>query len=151
MNNSRNKAEVILGVDTHLDTHVGVSLNAQGHQQGCLIVTTNIRGYERLLTWANSFGCLEKASVEGTGTYGAGLANVLRKHGIEVFEVNRPDLTKRRLQGKSDPTDAESAARSVLSGSATAIAKTQSGAAEMTRVVSVSRRCAVKAKTQTMS
>uniref|UniRef100_UPI003BA2E569 IS110 family transposase n=1 Tax=Aeromonas veronii TaxID=654 RepID=UPI003BA2E569 len=85
------------------------------------------------------------AGIEGTGTYGAGLASVLRKHGIEVFEV------KRRLQGKSDPTDAESAARSVLSGSANAIAKTQSGAAEMMRVVSVARRSAVKAKTQAMN
>lgn len=52
---------------------------------------------------------------------------------------------------KSDPTDAESAARSVLSGSATAIAKTQSGAVEMMRVVSVARRSAVKAKTQAMN
>lgn len=107
MNNSRNKAEVILGVDTHLDTHVGVLLNAQGHLLGCLMVTTNISGYERLVTWANSFGCLKRAGVEGTGTYGTGLASVLRKHGIEVFEVNRPDRSKRRLQGKSDPTDAE--------------------------------------------
>lgn len=80
MNNSRNKAEVILGVDTHLDTHVGVLLNAQGHQLGCLMVTTNISGYERLVTWANSFGCLTRAGVEGIGTYGAGLASVLRKH-----------------------------------------------------------------------
>ncbi|MFM5372201.1 transposase [Aeromonas veronii] len=94
MNNSRNKAEVILGVDTHLDTHVGVLLNAQGHQLGCLMVTTNISGYERLVTWANSFGCLKRAGVEGTGTYGAGLACVLRKHGVEVFEVNRPDRSK---------------------------------------------------------
>ncbi|ELB2793994.1 hypothetical protein [Aeromonas dhakensis] len=50
MNNSRNKAEVILGVDTHLDTHVGVLLNAQGYLLGCLMVTINISGYERLVT-----------------------------------------------------------------------------------------------------
>lgn len=151
MNNSRNKAEVILGVDTHLDTHVGALLNSQGHLLGCLTVTTNSNGYDRLVVWANSFGRLKRAGVEGTGTYGAGLASVLREHGVEVFEVNRPDRSKRRLQGKSDPTDAESAARAVLSGSATAIAKTQSGAAEMMRVVSVARRSAVKAKTQAMN
>ncbi|MCF5897519.1 transposase [Aeromonas veronii] len=151
MNNSRNKAEVILGVDTHLDTDVGVLLNVQAHQLGCLMVTTNISGYERFVTWANSFGCLKRAGVEGTGTYGAGLASVLRKHGIEVFDVNRPDRSKRRLQGTSGPTDAESAERAVLSGSATAIAKTQLGAAEMMRVVSVARRSAVKAKTQAMN
>jgi transposase len=89
---------------------------------------------------------LKRAGVEGTGTYGAGLARVLRDHGIEVLEVNRPNRSKRRLQWKSDPTDAESAARSVLSGNATAIAKTQSGVAEAMRVVSVARRSAVRAK-----
>lgn len=103
------------------------------------------------MTWAHYSGCLKRAGVEGIGTYGAGLTSVLREHGIEVFEVNRPDCSKRRLQGKSAPTDAESTARSVLSGSATAIAKTQSGAAEMMRVVSVARRRAVKAKTQAMN
>lgn len=151
MNNSRNKAEVILGIDIHLNTYAGVLLNSQGHLLGCLMATTNISGYERLVTWVNSFWFLKRIGVEGTGTYGAGLASVLREHGVEVFEVNRPDRSKRRLQGKSDPTDAESAARAVLSGSATAIAKTQSGAAEMMRVVSVARRSAVKAKTQAMN
>ncbi|WP_208620283.1 IS110 family transposase [Vibrio mimicus] len=151
MNNSRNKAEVILGVDTHLDIHVGALLNSQGHLLGCLMVTTNISEYERLVTWANSFGCLKRAGVDGTGTYGASLTSVLRKHGVEVFDVNRPDRSKRRSQWKSDPTDAESAARAVLSGSVTAIAKTQSGAAEMMRVVSVARRSTVKAKTQAMN
>lgn len=83
--------------------------------------------------------------------YGTGLASLLRKHGIEVFDVNRPDRTKRRHQGRSGPTDAESAARAVLSCRATAIAKTQSGAAEMMRVVSVARCSGVKAKTQAIN
>ena len=67
------------------------------------------------------------------------------------MEVNRPDRAKRRLQGKSDPTDAENAARSVLSGSATAVPKAQSGAAEAMRAISVVRRSAVKAKTQAIN
>ncbi len=65
---------------------------------------------------------------------------------IEVWEVNRPDRAKRRLQGKSDPTDAESAARTVLSGNATATPKSQSGVAEALRMLSVVRRSAVKAR-----
>lgn len=108
-------------------------------------------GYLKLLIWANSFGCLLRAGVEGTGTYGAGLTRVLRDHEIDVLEVNRPDRSTRRLRGKSDPTDAENAARSVISGSATAIPKTQSGAAEAMRAVSVARRSAVKAKTQAIN
>lgn len=143
--------EVILGVDTHLDIHVGAVVSCTGKLLGTLAVATDSPGYLRLLTWACSLGKLRRAGVEGTGTYGAGLARVLRDHDIEVFEVNRPDRAKRRLQGKSDPTDAESAARSVLGGSSTAIPKEQSGAAEAMRTVSVARRSAVKAKTQAIN
>ncbi|MFG9943011.1 transposase [Pseudomonas aeruginosa] len=67
-------------------------------------------GYQRLLAWAMSYGELRRAGVEGTGTYGAGLTRILCKHGVEVLEINRPDRAARRFQGKSDPTDAESAA-----------------------------------------
>lgn len=112
---------------------------------------TSAAGYLKLLKWARSWGCVRRAGLEGTGTYGAGLALMLREHGIEVLEVNRPDRAKRRLQGKSDPTDAENAARSVLSGETTSVPKPHSGAAEAMRVISVARRSAVKAKTQAIN
>lgn len=140
--------EVILGIDTHLDTHVAAVITQNGKLLGTFAAATTTKGYVSLLTWARSFGAVNRASIEGTGTYGAGLARFLREQGAKVFEVNRPDRSKRRLKGKSDPTDAESAARAVLSGSATAIPKTQSGVAEAMRIISVSRRSAVKAKTQ---
>lgn len=143
--------EVILGVDTHMDTHVAAVISQAGRLLGTLAVPTNATGYLKLLAWAKSFGSVQRAGVEGTGTYGAGLTRVLRDHAITVLEVNRPDRAKRRLQGKSDPTDAESAARSVLSGAATAIPKSQSGAAEAMRTISVARRSAVKAKTQAIN
>ncbi|WP_243750981.1 IS110 family transposase [Paraburkholderia sp. BL10I2N1] len=143
--------EVILGVDTHLDAHVGAVISETGKLLGTLSVSTDTAGYLNLVTWANSFGHLRRAGVEGTGTYGAGLARVLRDHEIEVLEVNRPDRATRRSRGKSDPTDAENAARAVLSGKATAIPKEQSGAAEAMRAVSVARRSAVKAKTQAIN
>lgn len=143
--------EVILGVDTHLDTHVGAVISSTGKLLGTQSVSADTNGYLNLLTWANSFGCLRRAGVEGTGTYGAGLARVLRDHDIEVLEVNRPDRAARRSRGKSDPTDAENAARAVLSGKATALPKAQSGAAEAMRAVSVARRSAVKAKTQAIN
>ena len=143
--------EVILGVDTHLDAHVRVVLNHVGKVLGTLVTPTNQAGHITLLNWARAFGNVQRAGVEETGTYGAGLTRVLRKQGIEVWEVNRPDRSTRRLQGKSDPTDAESAARAVLSGQANAIPKSQSGVVEATRIVSVARRSAVKARTQTIN
>jgi transposase len=145
------KHEVILGVDTHLDLHVGVVIDEVGHVLGTLAAPTHATGYLQLLKWARSFGDLQRAGVEGTGTYGAGLARLLGEQGVVVWEVNRPDRSNRRLRGKSDPTDAESAARAVLSGNASAVPKSQSGAAEALRIASVARRSAVKAKTQAIN
>jgi len=75
----------------------------------------------------------------------------LRTKTVEIFEINRPDRSQRRFQGKLDPTDAENAARMVLSGKAQAIPKLQSGVAEAMRMISVARRSAVKARTQTIN
>ena len=143
--------EVVLGVDTHLDRHVGVIVDGLGKFLGNLSIETNPTGYQQLLKWAQSFGDLQRAGVEGTGTYGAGLARFLSEQGVQVLEINRPDRSMRRFRGKSDPTDAESAARTVLSGSSCAIPKLQSGAAEAMRIVSVARRSAIKARTQAIN
>ena len=70
--------EVILGVDTHLDTHVGVVIDHQGKVIGTLAsIPTNRAGYLKLLAWARSLGNLRRACVEGTGTYGAGLTRTI--------------------------------------------------------------------------
>jgi transposase len=61
--------------------------------------------------------------VEGTGCYGAALARFLVAHGQVVLEVNRPDRQARRRRGKSDPLDAEAAARAVQAGEGTAVPK----------------------------
>jgi hypothetical protein len=64
------QSEVILGVDTPLDKHVGAVISDTGRLLGSLSVATDTAGYLDLLTWANSFGQLHRAGVEGTGTYG---------------------------------------------------------------------------------
>jgi transposase len=139
---------VVLGVDTHLDVHVGVVVDQLGRVQGTRSVAVTCDGYADLLKWARSLGRLERAGLEGTGTYGAGLARFLSDHGVQVIEVNRPDRARRRRRGKNDPTDAESAARAVLAGDAAATPKTKLGLVEAMRTVNVARRSAVKAKTQ---
>jgi len=84
--------------------------------------------------------------VEGTGTYGAGLARFARAYGLQVVEVNRPDRSLRRRRGKSDPIDAQAAARATLAGVATTAPKTREGQVEMIRVLRVARRGAMKAR-----
>jgi hypothetical protein len=65
-----------------------------------------------------------------------------------VVEVNRPDRARRRRKGKTDPVDAEAAARAVLAGDARAIPKDRNGAVGELRALMVARRSAIKARTQ---
>jgi transposase len=89
--------------------------------------------------------------VEGTGSFGAGLARFLRGEGERVVEVNRPNRQARRRNGKSDPVDADAAARAVLSGDADVTPKHADGAVEMIRVLRVARASAVKATSETVN
>jgi len=89
---------------------------------------------------------VERIGVEGTGTYGAGLARFVRADGLEAVEVNRPDRSLRRRHGKSDPIDAQAAARATLAGVAATTPKTRQGQVEMIRVLGVARRGALKAR-----
>jgi transposase len=141
--------EAVLGVDTHLDFHVAVVLDRLGRRLGELAVPTTARGYEKLIQWAQGFGLVKCAGVEGTGSYGAGLTRYLREAGIEVFEVERPKRRHlRRRHGKSDPIDAEAAARTVLAGEAAGVPKSGNGRVEMIRALRAARHSAVKARSQ---
>ena len=95
---------------------------------------------------------MTKIGVEGTGSYGAGLARFLRRADVEVIEVDRPNRAERRRSGKSDPLDAVEAARAALGGRAKSISKSKDGAVEAIRVLVVAKRSArgarVKALTQ---
>jgi len=150
------KVEVILGVDTHLDFHVAVAIDHLGRRLGESSVPTTTKGYERLLCWAEGFGPVRCAGIEGTSSYGAGLARHLKAKGIDVLEVERP---KRRQRGsrrnvkKSDTSDAELAARAVLADEASgvpksAVPKSAEGCVEMIRALRAARRSAMKARTQ---
>ena len=142
------EVQVTLGIDTHADVHVGVALDHLGRRLGSYSVPTTPAGYAELATWARRFGPLERIGIEGTGSYGAGLARWLRARGLTVVEVERPHRQTRRRRGKSDPVDAEAAARAVLAGTATAQPKAGNGPVEMIRVLHVTRRAAMKARTQ---
>lgn len=139
---------IILGIDTHLDAHVVAAITTLGQALGTRSIPTNAQGYRDLLQWAEELGEIEKVGIEGTGSYGADLTRLLVEEGLQVIEVNRPDRARRRRLGKNDPTDAENAARAVLSGEARAIPKAQNGPVEAMRVLSVARRSAVKGRTQ---
>jgi transposase len=79
------------------------------------------------------------------------LARHLRSRGIEVLEVEDPKHRRRsprRNLQKSDPSDAEAAARAVLAGEASGVPKSADGRVEMIRTLRAARRSAIKARTQ---
>jgi transposase len=143
--------DVFGGVDTHGRTHHAAAVDGAGRLLGDAEFPATATGYQQLRTWLSAFGRLIKVGVEGTGTYGAGLARYLADHGVEVVEVDRPDRKTRRRQGKSDPIDAIAAARAVLAGTATGAPKTRTGPVEAIRALRVARRGAVKARTAALN
>ena len=145
---SRRATEVIIGVDTHLDRHVAVAIDGQGVRLSENDVPATTCGYEELERWSRSLGQIRAFGIEGTGSYGAGVARFLTDRSYTVIEVNRPDRSVRYRKGKSDPTDAEMAARGVLAGVADATPKSGEGEVEMIRMLKSARDSAVKSRTQ---
>lgn len=139
--------KVIVGVDTHKHVHVAVAVDSFGERLEDRTFAADSGGYRQLADWAETFGRVAAFGVEGTGSYGAGLASALRRRGHRVVEVNRGNRQARRTMGKSDTADAEIAARQVLAGVATAVPKTADGQVEMIRQIKVARDTAVKART----
>jgi transposase len=138
---------IIVGVDTHKHVHVAVAIDTLGVRLEGRSFVVDSGGYVALARWAEQLGRVEAFGVEGTGSYGVGLASALRRRGHRIIEVNRGNRQARRVKGKSDTADAETAARQVLAGVATAVPKVADGQVEMIRQVKVGRDTAVKART----
>jgi transposase len=139
------------GVDTHAGTHVAAALDPVGGLLGVQEFPVTPAGYARLLGWLGGFGAVALVGIEGTGSYGAGLARYVTAAGIRVVEVDRSDRQDRRQQGKSDPLDAVSAARAAQSGRARGAPKGRDGAVEAIRALMVAKRSAAGERTRTVN
>lgn len=135
--------EVTGGVDTHKDTHTAAAVDGAGRVLGSSQFPADARGYVALLQWLRGFGDLVLVGIEGTGVYGHGLASYLQDQQVPLVEVDRPDRKARRWQGKSDPVDAEAAARAALARVRTGTPKQRDGRVEALRALRVARRSAV--------
>jgi transposase len=146
------REQIVIGVDTHKDTHVAVALTAQGAFVDTLNFASTSLGIGQVMRWAAGLGEVTAWGVEGTGSYGAGLARALLAAGRPVIDVNHANRAARHvLGGKTDRIDAEAAARSVLTDYATAIPKTGDGPVELLRITRGARSSAVKARTAAMN
>ena len=120
---TRTRRLIIGGVDTHASTHHAAVIDLKGRLLDDAEFAASPAGYAQLLIWMRERGQLQSVGIEGTGAYGAGLARHLHEKGVTVLEVPRPERRLRRQHGKSDPLDAEAAARTVLAGNASGAPK----------------------------
>jgi transposase len=139
------------GVDTHAEMHVAAALDPIGGLLGVREFPATAAGYAALLGWLSGFGDVTLVGVEGTGSYGAGLARHLAAAGVRVVEVDRADRQDRHRQGKSAPLDAVSAARAAQSGRASGVPEGRDGAVEAIRALMVAKRSARHERTQAVN
>ena len=140
------------GVDTHRDVHVAAAARSAGWtaRHGELLHRL-AAGYKALLGWLEAFGDVTKVGVEGTGSYGSGLARLPAPR-----RASRCSRSTGRIArsaggaGKSDPLDAIEAARAALSGRATGKPKAEDGDVEAIRVLVVAKRSARQARVKAL-
>jgi len=137
-------------VDTHKDGHSAAFLDELGTVQAALEVAANRGGYRRLLSWARSQSEERTWAVEGTGSYGAGLASFLAEQGEVVFEGDRPQRRAPGGAGKSDQLDAIRVAREALARPHHAKPRRR-GQREAIRVSLTARAGAVDASTRALN
>ena len=136
--------DYVIGVDAHRDEHVLAVVTAPA---GAVVARRRIgasgRGYREALRFAEQAAAGRRAwAIEGTGSYGAGLARSLSEHGEAVLEISRTPRTERRLVGKDDSLDAVRIARSVLASETLALPRSGERR-EALRLLLIARRSAV--------
>ena len=143
--------DYVVGVDTHLDEHVlAVVAATTGAVLARQVVRANERGYQAALRFADEAAPGARAwAVEGTGSYGAGLARSLAAGGETVLEVSRTPRTERRLRGKDDALDAARTARAALASEALALPR-NGERREALRLLLVARRSAVDVRREAL-
>jgi transposase len=136
--------DYVIGVDTHRDEHVLAVVTApSGAVVAGEAVRTDARGYRATLRFAARYAPGRRAwAIEGTGSYGAGLARYLAERGETVLEVSRTPRAERRLRGKNDALDAARTARAALASETLALPRAGERR-EALRLLLVARRSAV--------
>jgi transposase len=112
-------AEVIgavIGIDTHRDSHEAEIADTAGKPVATLRISNDSAGFAQLLAAIAEVapGPRVAVCIEGTRSYGIGLARALAAAGLLVIECEQPSRKQRRGKGKSDPIDAHLAVLAAL-------------------------------------
>jgi transposase len=144
--------DYVIGVDTHRDEHVLAVLTAPT----CAIVAggtikTTARGYREAVRFVDRYAPSRRAwAIEGTGSYGAGLARHLKRRGETVLELSRTPRGERRLRGKDDTLDAARTARAALAADRLALPRAGERR-EALRLLLIARRSAVDVRREALT
>ena len=108
--------DAVVGVDTHRDTHQVEIAHPTGTPIATITISNDSTGFAELLGWIfdHAPGPRLAVSIEGTRSYGVGLARVVAAAGLMVIECEQPHRKARRGKGKSDPIDAHLAVLTAL-------------------------------------
>jgi transposase len=141
------QTDFVIGVDTHRDRHSAAILASNGGLVDETSAAADQAGYATLLAWAQRHAAARRVwAIEGTGSYGAGLAAFLEQQGERVVEIGRRVRRSGPSRAKSDPLDAVEAAREALAQARQA-APRAAGEREALRVLVNTRDGAVLART----
>jgi hypothetical protein len=142
------RVDYVIGIDCHKNSHTAAITDRLGGLQATLAVNTDASGYRSLVRWARQYACGRRVwAVEGAGSYGAGLTDLLTEQREWVVEVDRPQRSKRKAGVKSDQVDALRAAQDALAAKRQA-APRQRGGLEAVRVLKITRKQAVQVHSQ---
>lgn len=135
--------DAVIGGDTHRDTHTLEMCTPTGVTVSTITVTNTDAGFADALAWIAEWapGPEVVAGLEGTRSYGIGLARCLRAAGLAVVEVEQPRKADRRGRGKSDDIDAHLAAVATLGRDTEAVGQPRAdGTREALRILLGARR-----------
>jgi transposase len=143
--------DYVIGVDTHLDEHVLAIIAAPS---GAVVARRSIQASARGYAAALRFAAAEAKgarvwAIEGTGSYGAGLARFLAGRKETVLEISRTPRAERRLRGKDDSLDATRTARAALASETLALPRSGERR-EALRLLLVARRSAVDVRREAL-
>ena len=144
--------DYVVGVDTHRDEHVvAVVAAATGAGLARQAVRANAGGYLAALRFARqTAGGARVWAIEGTGSYGAGLARYLAGRGERVLEISRTPRAERRLRGKDDSLDAARTARAALASETFALPRSGERR-EALRLLLIARGSAVDVRREALA
>jgi len=108
--------DAVIGIDTHRDSHEVEIADPAGKPVATLRISNDSGGFAQLLAAIAKMapGPRVAVCIEGTRSYGIGLARALAAAGLPVIECERPRRKQRRGKGKSDPIDAHLAVLAAL-------------------------------------